>query len=534
MKILGGHLWRKTFSNLRAWFGLLQKYLKEHKYICIILGIAITYRALFQLPHDIPLGWDTPHYIYTIRIYVKNFSQGSFSIFPLDPYQGHLGVGHSTKFPFLFIFSAFFSLITGVDPYNVMLVFPIILYGLATASIYVFGSTIIDRRVGLFSALFWCLSSEALRISWDLHMNMLGMTLLMFFSCAFIRWLKNGKRSSLILSITLFCMAVLSHDFSYFLGFSLILLVSIEMIFRDKAKARNCFILSGALSFLFFPFHMWYYQNRVLIDIEQIKTSLGGYGGLFTGYPLAPAIAAFMVLCLLMKRSSIRLQFLATADLIAFCQILLLPIAIAGRGLFNFIFFLSPTLVALINYLSEQILFNKGKKKLKVKVLGMKISTRKATSLFLLGFCVIYTISSSYNVVNAGLRPLFFEDYIIGIPGPVMHPHERDAILYFERVTDSQHVLVTEARLINWVIALTSRTTWDIEFGGNASMLNPSIPCESALAKGYIPYVFDSAWTQRYSIGYPTYSYPQEMFFNNSRFRIFYNTTDVRIWEYTG
>jgi len=534
MKISRGHLWRKAISNLKAWFVFLQNYLRKHKYICIILGIAITYRALFQLPYDIPLGWDTPHYIYTTRIYMKNFSQGNFPIFPLDPYQGNLGVGHSTKFPLFFIFSAFFSLITGVDPYNVMLVFPIILYGLATVSIYIFGSTILDRRVGLFSALFWSLSFEALRISWDLHMNMLGMTLLMFFSSAFILWLKNGKRSSLILSIILFCMAVLSHDFSYFLGFSLILLVSIEMIFRDKAKARNCFIFSSVLSILFVPFHVWYYQNRVLIDIEHLGTSLGGYGGLLTGYPLAPAIAAFMVLCLLMKKSSIRLQFLATADLIALSQILLIPTAIAGRGLFNFIFFLSPTLMVLINHLSEQMLFNKGRKELKVKVLGMKISRRKATSLFLLGFCMLYTISSSYNMVNATLRPLFFEDYIIGMPGPVIHPHERDAILYFESVTDSQHVLVTESRLINWVIALTSRPTWGIEFGGNASMLDPTIPSESALAKGYKPYVFDSAWTQRYSIGYPTYSYPNEMFLNDPRFRLFYNTTNIRIWEYIG
>lgn len=532
MEILGDRSWQKALSYLRAWFVFLNNYLKEHKYICIILGIAITYRALFQLPYDIPLGWDTPHYIYTIRIYVKNFSQGDFSIFPLDPYQGNLGVGHSTKFPLLFIFSSFFCFITGVDPYNVMLVFPIILYGLATLSIYVFGSTIIDRRVGLFSALLWLLSSEALRISWDLHMNMLGMTLLMFFASAFILWLENGKKSSLILSIILFSMAVLSHDFSYFIGFALILLISIEMIFRHKAKARNCFIFFGVLSMLFIPLHMWYYQNRVLIDIEQLETSLGGYGGLLTGYPLAPAIAAFMVLCFTMRKSSIRLQFLATVDLIALCQILLLPAAIAGRGLFNFIFFLAPTSMILINDISEQMLFNKGRKEFKVKVLGMTVSRRKAISLFLLAFCMLYTISFSYNVVNASLRPLFFDDYIIGIPGPVIHPQERDAILYFENATGSQHILVTESRLINWVIVFTSRPTWGIELGGNASMLDPSIPCESALAKGYRPYVFDSAWTQHYSMGYPTYIYPREIFLNDPHFRLFYNATDVRIWEY--
>ena len=135
------------------------------------LGIVFLFGFLVRLVPELiafssPIGYDTVHYAVVMKDGVVWANWGSFF----------------TSSWLLYGLTVPLYAVTGVDPFVLLKVVAPALYGLSVAGVYWFGRVLLrwDVKMCLVAAGVFAFSFAALRISWDLLRNTLGMGLLLF------------------------------------------------------------------------------------------------------------------------------------------------------------------------------------------------------------------------------------------------------------------------------------------------------------------------------------------------------------------
>ena len=184
--------------------------------ICFFVGLGVRFiPELLAFP--LPIGFDTIYYAAVMKngviwSYWSTFFTSSWLLYAL----------------IVPIYSA-----SRVDPFLLLKVLAPVLYGLNVAGIYWFARKMLvwDMRRSLLAGGFFVLQLAALRISWDLLRNVLGLGILLF-ALSFIPHLDSRRGSAVFVLLSL--LTVFSHEYA---AVTLLAIVSALMFWR-LAKER--------------------------------------------------------------------------------------------------------------------------------------------------------------------------------------------------------------------------------------------------------------------------------------------------------
>jgi hypothetical protein len=167
------------------------------------------------------------------------------------------------------------------DPFLTLKVVPVILYGLFALSIFVYSSSglKLSVRTSLVASAFASLSWLALRLSWDLERNVLGLSL----AILTLALLSSHRRGSRLLATPVALLAVWAHQL---VAVFLLGCMAVELMFdaarsgRLSSEALVAIVPASAL-FLFEN-----YSPRTVIAVPAWpSTSMQGYGPAETWTP---------------------------------------------------------------------------------------------------------------------------------------------------------------------------------------------------------------------------------------------------------
>jgi len=199
-----------------------------------------------QSMYPFPIGYDTPWYLYM----TSHFNPLSYA----RTFEYILGLLASA----------------GLDPFILMMYLPAVTHGLLGAALFYFIRTHLHWTTGksLFAALLTTASSVALRVSWDLHSQSLGMVffLLTLGSCESARRLRDYVVTS-VLAI----MTAASHQLLAVLLAALLISQCLLKLYRRNGRTlelRNAFflLLSGALVCAFLLLAVYRGDLAALLD----------------------------------------------------------------------------------------------------------------------------------------------------------------------------------------------------------------------------------------------------------------------------
>lgn len=205
-----------------------------------------------QFPY--PIGYDTPWYLASARLYAENMRP-----FPL----------------LFFILGRLYSM--GVDPLISMKLLPTVLYGLLGLSTF-----LLARRTLMWGSwksftlvLVVALSPAMLRASWDLNKQVLA---LVFFvsSLSLLRGLRSVESAAAFICLSILTSA--SHELIYGLMTAVYILLIVNVILRGfkgmgvDLKKLSTLLLSLCLSSTIF-IGLWYGWNFKALNVSAINTS---------------------------------------------------------------------------------------------------------------------------------------------------------------------------------------------------------------------------------------------------------------------
>ena len=170
------------------------------------------------LSHPYPIGYDTVYYAFRIKSGVI---------------WSHWSEVFSTWLLYA-IFYPFFKFVKG-DPFLLLKIVAPTLYALNVCGIFYFARKVLtwDIKRALVAASFFTFLLAALRISWDLYRNTLGMAVLLFT----LPFLNNlGKKRSVVLFSFFSVLVVLSHELAAVTLFTISLGVILKNLLNEKRK----------------------------------------------------------------------------------------------------------------------------------------------------------------------------------------------------------------------------------------------------------------------------------------------------------
>lgn len=199
--------------------------------LCFTLGLVV--RLVPEiLSYPYPIGFDTIYYAAMIKRGLV--WQHWTSIFSMWLFDAILVPIHQ---------------VAQVDPFALLKLTAPILYALNACGVYYFTRKALDWSVrkGLTASLFCVFQLALLRLSWDLHRNMLGSVVLLFT----LPWMQRVKtRKGFALFALLSLLVVLAHILVSVVLFAVILGAGISDCVGKKAKASR--VLLAALPALVF------------------------------------------------------------------------------------------------------------------------------------------------------------------------------------------------------------------------------------------------------------------------------------------
>jgi len=181
------------------------------------------------LSYPYPIGFDTVYYAARIKNGV--IWSSSASVFSMWLYEGIL---------------ISVDKIVQMDPFLLLKLVVPLLFGLNVCGIYFFSRKALNWRIktGLIAAFFFALQLASLRLSWDLHRNLLGSAILLF-ALPLTTGIQKNRNYWILLGLSV--LLVLSHA----LVFVLFLAVVLAVFSSDWLKHNR--VRSGKLLTVAFP-----------------------------------------------------------------------------------------------------------------------------------------------------------------------------------------------------------------------------------------------------------------------------------------
>jgi hypothetical protein len=262
------------FSSLRSSFDGVARRFKKFSTVKV-LGVMFLVGFLVRLVPELlagalPIGFDTVHYAAAMQ-------------------SGVVFAHWSSFFTSSWLFYALTVPVYGllqVDPFLLLKVMAPALYGLNVAGIYFFARKVLgwDFRMGVFAGVFFALQLAALRISWDLLRNTLGMGLLLF-ALAYVREVDSKRGFKLFSVLSLLC--VFAHEYAAATLLVAVLGLVVWRMFKRQLFSGAKRLLLGVLPALavfvvgmalrFFP--VGYVAETNVIEVGETVTVKAG--GLF-------------------------------------------------------------------------------------------------------------------------------------------------------------------------------------------------------------------------------------------------------------
>jgi len=133
--------------------------------------------------------------------------------------------------------------VVGGDPFLLLKFVAPLLYALNVCGVYFFARKALDWdfKGAFVAAFFFSFQLAALRVSWDLYRNMLGMAILLFA----LPWIKNlGSRRSFVWFVLLSMLVVFSHEIAAVIMFAAVLGVIVKAFLKNE-KGRMLRVLAA-------------------------------------------------------------------------------------------------------------------------------------------------------------------------------------------------------------------------------------------------------------------------------------------------
>ena len=167
-----------------------------------------------SFPH--PVGFDTIYYAWRIKSGVVWHQPGDF---------------FSTWLLYA-ILTPLYGVVGG-DPFILLKFVAPLLYALNVCGVYFFARRALDWDVkgSLTAAFFFLLQLAALRVSWDLYRNMLGMAILLF-ALPWIKNLNSGKSFTWFVLLSL--LVVFGHEIASVIMFAAVLGVTVKAFLKGE------------------------------------------------------------------------------------------------------------------------------------------------------------------------------------------------------------------------------------------------------------------------------------------------------------
>ena len=167
----------------------------------------------------------------------------------------------SSEFPFYVSFLHVIQIATGLTPYSTVVIFATVIFGVFTVSIFLVARKLlkVDIRYAFFVTVFVIFQMAVLRTTWDLHRDVLALTM-MFFVFVIIYRESERKRSKnlnwkFILLALILCVLIVST--ARIVGS---LFVVSLIIYSSLVKTRAV-ILCTIVAFSFFTIELFMNQN---------------------------------------------------------------------------------------------------------------------------------------------------------------------------------------------------------------------------------------------------------------------------------
>ena len=233
-------------------------------FLSFILGFTIRLvPEILSYPH--PIGFDTVYYAARIKSGV--IWSSPTSLFSMWLYEGVL---------------ISVDKIVHMDPFLLLKLLAPLLFGLNVCGIYFFSRKALNWRIktALIASFFFAFQLASLRLSWDLHRNLLGSAILLF---ALPLTTGIGKDRNYLILLGLSVLLVFSHA----LVFVMFLSVVLAMFFRDwirRNRLRSLKLLAAVLPSLvvlimgFFVFRpVGYFPENVVESGDIVHQSPAGF-----------------------------------------------------------------------------------------------------------------------------------------------------------------------------------------------------------------------------------------------------------------
>jgi len=169
------------------------------------------------------------------------------------------------------------------DPFLLLKLVASLLFGLNACGIYYFATKTLNWTIkkGLLATFFFCFQIAALRISWDLFRNTLGLAILLFT----LPWIQNVETRKGFVGLALLSMlVVLSHEYASVIMFAMVLGVIAKDFLKDEGtgmlKVVGAILPASAtflasVYFILFP-TPFYVETNVVSARDIVHSSPGG------------------------------------------------------------------------------------------------------------------------------------------------------------------------------------------------------------------------------------------------------------------
>jgi hypothetical protein len=292
---------------------------KEWFLILLVFFIGCVVRLVPELfAYPSPIGYDVINYYIPVT---TNFTLHWTQI--------------SSEFPFYVSFLHVLQIATGLTPYSTVVIFATVIFGVFTVSVFLIARKLlkVDIRYAFFVTVFVIFQMAVLRTTWDLHRDVLALTM-MFFVFVLIYRESEGKGTKnlhwkFILVALILCVLVVST--ARIVGS---LFVVSLIIYSSLVRTRTV-ILCTIVAFSFFTIELLMNQNITSNIIhENIQKTVNGSSVHSTFYNPKNLLYLFVVVDgLLVPTGIIGFKQLKNGTLIK------IPVLITAAASFSWIVF---------------------------------------------------------------------------------------------------------------------------------------------------------------------------------------------------
>ncbi len=264
---------------------------KESRLFVILILFAIIIRLVyFFMTLDQPLWWDEAEYLSMAKAWAfENFDYGFLAVRPIL---------------LSFIAAIFLKITSSIGPAEVLLRFlMVVLSVLSVVGTYYLGKEIINKKVGLISALFMCVFYLNLFFSYRLLVDLPSLTFFIFAALFFYKYLVTGSHKMLYLGSAIIAIGTLFKltTAAFLFAFLIFLLFTKKLSFLKRKEIWISaiiflLILSPYLIWGYLEFHGFVITQAGAFNAPQSSYIVNGFNNVKTYLSLFPVYLSWPLL----------------------------------------------------------------------------------------------------------------------------------------------------------------------------------------------------------------------------------------------